>query len=174
MRTFLMLCLVALITGSSYAQKGTANYLDEKRGFKCFVLGEHISKYSDRVEKIKGSDNNSYAVTDTTLLSIGEELPLKHIIIKTYNDSIYSISILALPKYSFKLRNVLITAYGAWSFQPNKYIEKYHWVSTNKEIDLYFDSESNKWCYATFKDLTLDLKRGKKEYQKTQEATNDL
>jgi hypothetical protein len=173
MKTFLMLCLIALITGNSFAQKGTSNYLNEKGGFKCFILGEHISKYSDKVEVSK-DEAYTYSVKDSTLLTIGTDIKLNFIFLKTYNDSIYSISIMAKPEYANKLRKTFIAAYGAWSYRPNQFMDKYYWLSDGNKIELFLNAENSKWCYATFKDMELDLKKGKAKHEATQEAINDL
>ena len=165
--------IIVLVSVSIFAQKGTANYLSEKSGFKCFKLSDHISKYSDVIKPIK-EDPGTYAVTDSSLLTIGEEIKLSHIFIKTFNDSIYSISLMAKPEYKYKIRSVLIAAFGAWTYQPNKYMERYYWMSSDRKIELLFDANNHQWCITTYKDNELDIKKGKSDNQKNKAAADDL
>ncbi len=170
----LFILLFAILSFSFvYAQKGTANYLSEKRGFKCFKLGAPISIYKDIVTPTKDNPN-TYSVTDSTLFTIGNDIKLRHIFIKTFNDSVYSVSLMAKPEYRYKIKNVLIAAFGAWSFQPNKYIERYYWVSSDQKIELLLDCNYRQWCIVTYKDLEIDLKKGKLDFMKDKKAADDL
>jgi len=109
------------------------------------------------------------------MLVIGTDIQLTKIIIETYKEKILKISVLALPKYSYKLRNVLIAAYGVWSFKPNKFRDSYIWLSPTGQVELFFNGESsNKWCFATFKDLELDSEKVKADKEKTQRAADGI
>lgn len=148
--------------------------LDEKRGFKNIKLGESVTSYKAFIEPVKGSKTR-FSVKDSTMLKIGTDIRLSNIIIETYNDKVYKISVLALPQYSFKFRSVLISAYGAWSIQPNKFQDKYIWYSPTKKVELLYNGEStNKWCYATFKDMDLDVIKKQADKEKISNAANDL
>lgn len=168
-----IILFLTLIAEQSIAQKGTSNYLSEKNGFKCFTLATPITNYSDKVSQMK-EDPDFYSVTDSTLLYIGDEIKLSHIFIKTFNDSIYSISLMAKPQYKMPIRRVLVAAYGVWTYQPNRYMERYFWMSNDKKIELSFDGTGSQWVISTFKDMDLDIKRGKAEYQKSNTAADDL
>lgn len=175
MKKFLfVLCLIALITGNAVAQIGSPENLEAKNGFKYFILGDSISKYSDKIELVKGS-NDTYSATDTTLLKIGDEIKLSMILIKTYNGRILSISPMAKPEYSYKMLNVFLAAYGRWSYRPNQYMDKYFWFSPNKKVKLYFYGEKlDKWIFATFTDMELDSQKSNSEHKKTLNAVDDL
>lgn len=159
--------------GCLFAQKGTPQNLTEKKGFKCFKLGEHISKYSALIKQMD-QEPGTYSVTDSTLFKIGNEISISHIFIKTFNDSIYSISLMAKPEYKYKIRSVLIAAFGAWNWQPNKYMERYYWMSSDQKTELLFDANNHQWCFVTYKDNDLDLRKGKAENQKNKLAADDL
>lgn len=173
MRKIICILYLAIFTIGIYAQKGTPNYLTEKRGFKYLKLADPISNYMDRIKPMD-QEPGTYIVTDSTLLNIGDEIKLSHIFIKTYNDSIYSISLMAKPEYKHKIRNVLVAAFGAWTFRPNKFMERYNWMSSDQKIDLLFDSENRQWCYVIYKDNDLDLKKGKAENNKNKKIADDL
>ena len=173
-RILMMLCLIALITGNAVAQTGSLESLEAKNGFKYFILGDSISKYSDKIEPVKGS-NDTYSATDTTLLKIGNEIRLSMILIKTYNGKILSISPMAKPEYSYKILNVLLAAYGRWSYRPNQYMDKYFWFSPNKKVKLFFYGEKlDKWIFATFTNMELECQKSNREHNKTLNAVDDL
>ena len=73
-----MLCLIAMTTGVTFAQVGTTNYLNEKRGFKIFTLGDSISVYADKVKLLAetGSNTKEYSVADSIFLSIGDKVKI--------------------------------------------------------------------------------------------------
>ena len=155
------------------AQKGTRFFLDEKNGFKCFKLADRISNYMNVVKPVE-DEPGTYSVKDSTLLLIGEEIKLSHIFIKTFNDSIYSISLMAKPEYKHKIRNVLIAAFGAWNYQPNKFMERYYWMSGNQNIELLYDASNHQWCIVTYKNTDLDLRKGKSDHQKDRKTADDI
>lgn len=167
------LCLLASITGLNshiYAQKGTSKYLDEKKGFKCFRLGDPIKNYLDKLEVDKVHSEN-YFVNDSSLLSIGDEIKIKFIIVSAYNDSIYSINVFSSPTNKSKIMDVLQAAYGLGTM-PNRYIDKYRWMSDN--VLLNFDCTDTRWCIITFTDIHLYSQRNSDEYKKAKKATNDI
>lgn len=148
--------------------------LKQKNGFKCFQLGDSITRYLDKVELVKGS-SDTYSAIDTTLLKIGDEIKLSMILIKTYDGKILSVSPMTKPEYSYKMLKVLLAAYGRWSYRPNRYMDKYFWYSPNKKVKLYFYGEKlDKWIFATFTDLELEAQKEKEEHNNTVDAVNDL
>ena len=173
MRKLVLITIRAALFVLAFAQKGTTNYLDEKNGFKCFTLATPISDYLDKVEPVK-DDPGIYSVKDSTLLHIGDDIVLSHIFIKTFNDSIYSISLMAKPQYKLPIRRVFVAAYGVWSYQPNKYIERMYWMSEKRKVELLYDGSGVQWCIATFKDVELDIRKGKADNQRSKDAADDL
>lgn len=167
------LCLLSSIVGLNshiYAQKGTDKYLDEKKGFKCFKLGDPINGYLDKLEVDKAHPGN-YFVNDSSLLSIGDEIKIKFIIVSTFNDSIYSINVFSSPIYKGKIMNILQAAYGLGTM-PNRYIDKYRWMSDS--VLLNFDCTDSRWCLFTFTDLHLQSQRESGKYKQASKATNDI
>ena len=69
---------------------------------------------------------------------------------------------------------MLIAAFGAWTYQPNKYMERYYWSSSNNKVELLFDANNHQWCFTTYKDNDLDLRKGKADHIKDKKAADDL
>ena len=169
-KILVILSLIVLITGNIFAQKGTSKYLNEKNGFKCFKLGDPINKYLDKLEIDKNNPGN-YFVSDSSLLSIGNEIKIKFIIIKAYRDSIYSINVFSSPIYESKIMDILQTAYGLGTM-PNRFIDKYRWISD--KVLLNFDCTDNRWCLLVFTDLHLYSQKESDDYNKADKAINDI
>lgn len=169
-RAILALCALAIATISLFAQKGTSAYLDEKRSFKGFVLGDSINHYADKIKPLK---NGWYEATDTTLLQIGDGIKLATIQIGEYNGLIRVVGGAAPKVYGNKIFDVFVAAYGTSFVRPNKFMDRYTWLSESHKVKLDYDNES-RFCTFFFTDMDLDAMKGKGEWQKTKEAVDDL
>lgn len=176
MKTFLMLCLVALTTSTMLAQVGTTNHLNEKRGFKCFSLGEPISKHNEKMKLLAETSvgTKEYTVTDTTLLSISDNIKIKAINLTAYNDTICSIGIMVEKKYNPNLLDVLRAAYGMGT-KPNKYEDKYRWLSEGAKVLLTYDANFKyKYGVAIFTDMDIKAERDRAKLQKAKRSIDDI
>lgn len=171
MNKILAVLLILLASASVYAQKGTTGYLDEKRGFKTFVLGSPISDYANIVEQVPGNPDK-YTVSDTTMLHIGDDIKLTLIQITTFDGKILSIGAVAHKEYGSKIFSVLKSAYGMVYHQANRYIDNYIWNANT--CTLSFNNADTTWCVFILKDKELDNLKYQSDKAKTQSAVDDL
>lgn len=169
-RAIFVLCALAMSAMSLFAQKGTSAYLDEKRSFKGFVLGDSICHYANQIKPLK---NGWYEVTDSTLLKIGDGIELATIQIGEYNGLIRVVGGAAKKTYGGKIFDVFVAAYGTGFVRPNQFMDRYTWLSESLKVKLDYDNEG-RFCTFFFTDMEIDAQKGKGEWQKSKEAVDDL
>lgn len=169
MKKIILFCLVAMVPIIVYSQKGTLKNLDNKMGFKSITLGAPISKYYGKV-KIMRDSKDMYDVTDSTLLYIGNDIKLKFILIKTYNDSIFSINIFAKPNDSERIISIFNNAYGDYSKISTS--DKYFWYG--EKVELVLDDSDSRWCLSVFTDRKLQFSKETKDYKNVKKDSDDI
>lgn len=171
MNRILVIMAILLASVSVFAQKGTIDYLNEKRGFKTLILGSPISNYSEMVKQVPGK-TNQYTVIDSTMYHIGDDIELIQIEVTTLDGKIRTIGGVAKKAYGKKLFDVFTSAYGFAFSQPNRFTAKYTWLTD--KVSLFFNNDDTKWCAFIFKDLELDNLKAESDKSKTQKAADDI
>ncbi|MGE9516633.1 MAG: hypothetical protein ACQPRJ_02415 [Solitalea-like symbiont of Acarus siro] len=152
MKKFLLLAsmLLTLSFNAFSQQPGTPDYLSVKNGFKIFKLGAYIRNYTYSVRLISDDEVQRYEITDQNLLSVGDGIQLKRIVLYVKYGLITNIHVLLDRKYNEKFLATLIAAYG----RPDIFSsasEAFSWSNTNKSVKLtYFDKYYDDQSLAIF------------------------
>lgn len=176
MKRIILLCLMCMVAlgAMAQAQKGTTEYLSEKRGFKVFKMNTPIHQYikyltPDGDGKVKGEKH--YSVSDSTLLRVGN-IKLQWIQVVAFNDTIQKVGICVDSKYNKDFFNVITESFGKGR-QSNKYIEKYYWYSPN--VTLSYDAQfKGKNGLVLFIDDEVTLRKTRFEQQQAKQNSEDL
>lgn len=178
----LALCLTTIAqesTSQATPKMGTDDYLLVTNGFKIFKLGSPISNYNNLDLLTDKGDEKTYVVTDTSLLSIGGHIKLETIQIDAYKGLLLSIKILVDKDNKGALLQTLKTAYGHITYQPNKYIQTHHWISSSKTNPstkslVYIGGSTSDKGVVIFTDDATDIMKSKDEREKAKISANDI
>lgn len=140
MKKFLLLAsmLLTLSFNAFSQQPGTPDYLLVKNGFKIFKLGTPITNYKHYIKPIlKIGESAKYEVTDAKFLTIGNDIQLDKIVLRTLNEKLSEIEILIDDPYKIKFYAALKAAYGD---NKSKYPDDI-WAASNGRIMLFYSDQ---------------------------------
>ena len=108
------------------------------------VLGADINNI--KYEKLSYSDSNGnrfdadsclkFAITDTTLLKIDDDLSLDMVGVRTYKDKIVNIYLFFSKADEYKILSNFLSSYGTFTSKPFEYKNIYNWDSRLVSLSL--------------------------------------
>lgn len=174
---FIFLFLPILTFGQ--AKKGTIKFLVEKHGFKEIILGNDISTIKSSVVNDADSAVHSaaasmvmYRVINDDLLSVGDNIKLKSIVIGTFQGKIMSIFIKTEKLYGTNLFGTFKEAYGKPTMKPNEYIDEVMWVT--KQVVLSSNMDKSREDEFVFVDRVLQDQMNDFNKNKVKKSATDI
>jgi len=146
---FFIILLIPTISSAQKKTIGSVDYLKSSNGFKDIILGTDISSitylqsnYLDGDSRFDADSCLKFAVTDSNLLKINNNLALDMIGIRTYKNKIVNIYLFFRKADGYKMLSDLLTNYGVVFTKPDENKNIYNWDCKTINLCLLFEANT--------------------------------
>lgn len=159
------------------AKPGTLKYLDEKRGLKSIILGADVISIQNDIELDADSVDDQgdgiiyYNVINPELMSIGEDIHFKTIIVGVFDGRIARIAASMEKPNGRTLYETLKVAYGS-GYKHNQFMDSYIWRSRYVLMKVDFEGFTEDTFLMADRDIQTEIEKYKKE--RSLQAISDL